>query len=529
MRNDLLLIQSALADKNLSNDDLLKISDYGTNTINLYSLKLPEKFKGLPRKWHFGVLPEQEKFKKNTKNLIFKEANEVITLLLKDKGQYPIVFISDDSNINFGDELTYRDKAVFFLNKNQLPGKEHFPKVPQDAPVLQAARSKFKNSEATIYLSPYSPNIPVNDWKFFGRKKEINAILKSESNFFILGARRMGKTSLLQELKRQLQENGETVYWIECQYKDKIQDIINDILNRISSRDYYRALMKDKGIELNFLTTILRNLKGDKRNITLIFDELGNVINKIGDNAWKFVGALREVSHNYNIRIIVSAFQEIIIKQRDFEGPFVNFGETIHLSAFTKNEIVELLIEPLYFWGKIESKSGVENKVKKYFGGHPLVLQFVGKRVIEMILQYEEKTVDKIIDKIIDDEMNYFASAVDDLFLKIDSYLERYVFLSLCIEFDTTLRKEIALVDITQNTLQNILVKANIKLDLDKRVLLLNRLTLRGLLSQSFSNKNQYRIECPIIYHYLKSYYSPIELAQAYLNEINDNPIDHFQ
>ena len=53
-------------------------------------------------------------------------------------------------------------------------------------------------------LAPYETRAPVSGSRFFGRDYEISKILANpDTNFVILGIRRIGKTSLLHEIWRQ--------------------------------------------------------------------------------------------------------------------------------------------------------------------------------------------------------------------------------------------------------------------------------------------------------------------------------------
>jgi hypothetical protein len=231
---------------------------------------------------------------------------------------------------------------------------------------------------------------------------------------------------------------------------------------------------------------------------------------------------LRDMSHNNEIRVIASAFQEVVVKQiQNPQGPFVNFGNTLKVHSFTKNEIDELLIAPLQFWGLIRDKRELGNTVKRNFGSHPLILQYLGNKLFEKIADNANNYVDDIIDSLLEvEELSFFETAVEDIYLKIDSYLERYVFLKLCIDIDLE-TKDLSAIAINQERLYSLLEGIGIESDLDSRTMLLDRLSLRGLLSQDVNSRLTYRIDGPIIYRYLKNFYHPIHTQlKNYLNEI---------
>jgi AAA+ ATPase superfamily predicted ATPase len=522
MRSDQQLILSALGLRDIEQgeiEDLERTIQY----INLYLVSLPDKFKGLPSVWFFGVLPENTSSDLNRSAIIW-EAHALINELRSQ--QLPIVFISDDARISFLAELKFKDYPIFFIDKYELPGKDNLPGNIKDAPFLMSARRRFKNSSVYSHLSPYSPNRPVKDWRFFGRKNEIKKIVESRSNFFVIGARRIGKTSLLLEVQRQLAKQGEHTYWIECQYKD-IGEIIADLAKRLSARDLDYAIRSKKMIDANFFATVLRRLKGEHKSVVFFFDEIGNAISTdVRSESWRFMGVLRELSHSADIRFILSAFQETIIKQMEnHDGPFINFGTPLKVYPFKKIEIEEFLISPLHFWGKIRDRRELGNFVKKNYGSHPLVLQFLGEKLFSLIIKNEGGYVDDLVkDYDTRDHLKQFEGAVQEIYNKID-YLERYVFLKLCLDLEKE-SPNLSRIEIRQERVKEVLIDIGVESKLDTRTLLLERLNLRGLLSQDPIDHSIFRIDCPIIYYYLKNFYKPLDLLRNYVEEIHIGELD---
>ncbi len=84
MRTDLQLIQSAIADFDFTQLTPDNVFDY--SYFKCYSIKLPEKFKGLPTKWHFTILPQQgdESRSLSDKVRINDEGNRLITTLIEE-------------------------------------------------------------------------------------------------------------------------------------------------------------------------------------------------------------------------------------------------------------------------------------------------------------------------------------------------------------------------------------------------------------------------------------------------------------
>ena len=91
-------------------------------------------------------------------------------------------------------------------------------------------------------LSPYVVRGPVPDKMFFGREKEIKTVSQSiqNSDYSIVGGRRIGKSSILQRVNRLL--NNDPRYWalyLDCEEKFDYGDLfhaLEDEFGRILER-----------------------------------------------------------------------------------------------------------------------------------------------------------------------------------------------------------------------------------------------------------------------------------------------------
>ncbi len=336
------------------------------------------------------------------------------------KQKLPLVVISDDIRFNLLNEFDDIDNAVFFLNKYHLPGKIGSAISIRDNPIIQAAKTKLenKNYNYPLYLSLYSPNNPVKGWQFFGRQKELNQILQSKANCFILGSRKMGKTSILLEAERQLELNGFSIHHVGVQYLQTFGDVVNAMVSKLSSRDAYYAQRDTSYLDTNFIANVIRRLKGeDKKKIVIVFDQIGNVMRRDPRNAWNFIGVLRELSHNGEILILASAFQEVFIRTyNDPESPLLNFGTIVEIDLFSKSEVEELLINPLSVWYQVDDKNHLLSQIRKKFGFHPLILQYLGEYIFTNIFNSQDKRVITYVNKILEEDIKYFKQAYKEIY-----------------------------------------------------------------------------------------------------------------
>jgi len=525
MRTDLQLIQSAIAEYNSFTYNLKE--DFDGEFIRYYNVHLPDKFKGLPSIWFFGILPSHNNTEQHeNKKSILTEARKLINHSVQTS-QFPLVLLSDIQNVNFNSEFSHYANPVFFLDKNDLPGRDFAARDVRETPILLAVKHKVGPDEAPLALSPYSPNSPVNDWRFFGRKNEMRELVDSIGNYFIIGARRIGKTSLLQEVKIRLEERGYAVYLIQVQNLETIGQVVEEIAANLSYRDLYQARQSAKQIDANFLTIVLKRLRANKKKLVLILDEIGNVLSKSKTDDWNFMGTLREISQNMDLRVFASAFQEIFVKQyNEFGGPFINFGNTLYVNVFTRSEVDELLVQPLNLWGEIGDRQQVLNLIFDHFGSYPLVLQFLGTILFKRIFTNKGKKIEIILRDIIDgDDLKLMENAVNEIYSRNNSIIERLVFLKLCMNIDENHQKLIK-ADINQLEIKKILEEIAVVSTLDQRASLLERLSMRGLLHRNENKFNIYHIASPIVWHFLNRFDSIDEYYQNLLIEVQEQKLE---
>jgi AAA-like domain len=519
MRTDLQLIQSAVADYDLINIEL--IDGFRDDIFHVYKVKLNNRFKGIPSNWYFILLPCQgdETGKLLNKNEIIEHGRKLIATAV-EYPLTPLVFLSDDIRINVEQEYGNINKPVFLLNKTHLPGKVGAAESIRNIPIILAAKHKLERENYPLYLSPYAPNEPVKGWQFFGRQKELNSIVQSKANCFILAARKMGKTSLIQEVENQLQKVGYKVYHIGVQYLRHFGEVVNALVSKLSVRDAYYAQRDTIHLDTNFILNVIKRLKGENKKILIVFDELGNVMSKDPRNAWNFIGVLRELSHNGEIRVIATAFQEVYIRTyKDPDSPLLNFGNFIRLNQFTKNEVEELLIQPLALWYQIEDKNELLLYTKRNFGFHPLILQYVGRYVFENIFNSSEKKVLNHLQKLRNEDIGEFYQSYVEMYESNHSLLEKYMYILVCSEAEN-ICKELNSIEIKQAKLEEILEGFNINSTLEERNYFLFRLALKGLFFQDDANGLIFRIATPIIFYYIHSKNDIEEMLYDYKKEI---------
>ena len=87
-------------------------------------------------------------------------------------------------------------------------------------------------------LAPYESSRPVFGSRFFGRDGEINRIMNHpDRSYLLLGLRRVGKTSLLKEVRRRLDEadpvegNQTRRFYLDCTVIDSEEEFYLSLIH----------------------------------------------------------------------------------------------------------------------------------------------------------------------------------------------------------------------------------------------------------------------------------------------------------
>jgi len=175
-------------------------------------------------------------------------------------------------------------------------------------------------------LSPYVTAGPVPEHMFFGRDREVKAIVEGvmASNFAIVGGRKIGKTSILQQVYLSLQNNPQYfILYIDCQAVSTYED-------------FFSALGEDKGTldsdpaHFRNIMSILQRETGDKRVVILI-DEVDDILNYDVGNGERLFKTFRSLSQERYCNFVFCGGKTLYQRIHHSRSPFFNFC-TSHLS-----------------------------------------------------------------------------------------------------------------------------------------------------------------------------------------------------
>ncbi|GAF93260.1 unnamed protein product, partial [marine sediment metagenome] len=295
-----------------------------------------ERFRGLPTEWHFAILDPAAQFTdEQVEKAVLPEAHGI---LAETPPGMPLLLISAALNVRLGEEFLGGKRQVFCIDSDALRGKKRI--AARVSPFALAIRRKLPSApDVALLLSPYQRERPVSGWQFYGRDAELAQLVSSSDNLIIVGGRRIGKTSLMLEAKRRMEKAGDGVLYVNVQSFTTSGEVISAILSELDPRTKASAIRRSMGMGESVLSVALRRLAGRGKRITLMLDELGNLIKALDSEDWGFLGLLRTYAQKGNLRVVFSSFQEIFRAQEEaFAGPLVNFGHVMRVGVFSRHE-----------------------------------------------------------------------------------------------------------------------------------------------------------------------------------------------
>jgi len=237
--------------------------------------------------------------------------------------------------------------------------------------------------------NPFVPNQPAVGAHFVGREHELQKIREEihQQHFLLFGPRRIGKTSLLYQLKDELEGSNVPIY-LSLQKFAKLDGaslfdaVILDVVKELAGRN---------GVSGPALPSSFGNIEAIKnylqdQRLVLLIDEMD--VGLTVDNFAAFLERMRAMmQQTAYIRIIFSSGPFITRALVDPQSPLFNMVSQISLSRFAPEAAEKLLRLAEDHDISFEKKALAE--CLAWTGGLPLYLQIMGDRFYQTLKDEE--------------------------------------------------------------------------------------------------------------------------------------------
>ena len=244
---------------------------------------------------------------------------------------------------------------------------------------------------------------------------------KTPRYYLVIGPRGIGKSHFLTLLYYEIQEKMDSllipVKFAEEEYSIfTVIDLFKRILEEIPQE--YKIILpsdylKKSDDELfDFLLSTLREIaKTSNKQFIVFIENLNDILKQMDINE---IRKFRSVLHQEEIFFIIGSSPIIFPGITEYQEPFYNFFQTIHLKELKNSEIKEMMINIAIleknekFLNKISHFDSKIKGISPLIGGSPrLVLLFY-----ELIAREDFDNIEKTVFKIIDEHTPYYQEII---------------------------------------------------------------------------------------------------------------------
>jgi len=232
-------------------------------------------------------------------------------------------------------------------------------------------------------VSPYVTSGPVPENMFFGRDYELKTITRTikDSDFAIVGGRKIGKTSILTKLHRLFSDSAEYYpLYLDCQavqdyggFRDAIETIWKLPLTEASPECLMRLVARMKQ-------------EREGQLIVILLDEVDALLKHDASNQERLFKVFRALSQEGHCRFIFCGERVLYSSLQDPGSAFFNFCNIIRLSFLNARDAGRVILEPLQEMGiGLEDASKLVQGIIDLSACHPNIVQYICQELILLI------------------------------------------------------------------------------------------------------------------------------------------------
>ncbi len=238
-------------------------------------------------------------------------------------------------------------------------------------------------------VSPFVVSGPVPETMFFGREAKTKTLVEGVKNtdFAVIGNRKIGKTSLLRRALTRLQAD-ERVHplWVDCQTVR-------------TAADFFAAFAAQTKLPLPASTpegfrTALTTLRQQGPLPVLLIDEVDMLLANEKESGESLVAMWRALAQAGTCHFIFCGSTGLARRLDDARSAFFNFPQPLLLGYLTPKIARQVLTQPLETLGLVvEDEDTLVTETLALTSGHPNFIQYAGRGLVEAANHRQERVV----------------------------------------------------------------------------------------------------------------------------------------
>ena len=275
-------------------------------------------------------------------------------------------------------------------------------------------------------ISPFSyTRIPIGAM-FYGRKEQMNKLIRSnfEINFAVVGSRRIGKTTLILNLKKYLEkEKMFRPVFLDCYRIHTISEFITLIVSELDVRSSQK-------VNISTFHDFMTRMKSKyKKKLILILDEIDELLEYDKTCNWQLSRIFHTMASEGVCKIIIAGYRRLYQEINNQHSPLFKYYEQIRLKELDDVFARQLILEPLDDIGiRIKDRSGFSEKIMVLTSNHPQFIQFFCSQLIDLLNKENRNnvTVEDVIK--VEQQNEYFHFVMDTLLMNTDHFQQLIVY-----------------------------------------------------------------------------------------------------
>jgi ATPase domain predominantly from Archaea len=232
-------------------------------------------------------------------------------------------------------------------------------------------------------LSPYVSGRPAIGGRFFGRSGHLRQYLADDSNCTIIGNRRIGKTSLLKEMRERLKLRGYRTAEIYGATTGDSLSFVTQLLYELG--EYRKAQQVERNnYHINRVPRWIKQMAAEKP-VAVFVDELDHILEFDSQQKYGLIHMLRGIfESNAQCRIFFAGFRLVMKEKQSSKSPLFNFTKTVELEGFSREETFEMVTKPLAHLGIDVADTELPKEIYQTTAGHPEHIQICCAELIDL-------------------------------------------------------------------------------------------------------------------------------------------------
>lgn len=277
----------------------------------------------------------------------------------------------------------------------------------------------------TERYNPFITAGPVRDEAFYGRTRELHDLyrhIQRQENVMLVGERRMGKSSLLFQLKQRLKLPFVAVLIDLQAFPGQAESLLNGVIQQTVDALLREGLLSSERWEKFSLTyardfvKALESMVDEAKEklkdikIVLILDEAERLLHAESQAA----GVLRAtLQMNQHIVAVIAMSNEAAIQpEAGITSPLFNIFMRITLRPLTKDDTETLIREPSKHIG-VSYEPAAISRIYELSGGVPYYAQALGAEIIDIVNEEKKNKVClEDVDKLLPDLLERLSTSL---------------------------------------------------------------------------------------------------------------------